>query len=219
RALAGAGAGGAVDLSPPDLLAVLRATGIACAMAERVAPELATATAERVGYPLVMKAEAPGLVQRRAAGAVLLGLRDAAAVARAADDLRARIRGLTSVELQRQIGAGVELQVAVRCDPTFGPLVVCAAAGAASVEPAAALRLPPVSDLDAEALLADLQRVPSAPALDAAHADRAALIDVIRRVSALVDLVPELRALLLEPLTVLPPGQGAVVLRASLRLG
>jgi acetate---CoA ligase (ADP-forming) len=42
---------------------------------------------------------------------------------------------------------------------------------------------------------------------------------VIVRVSALVEVVPELRELDLNPVTVLPPGRGAVVVDARLRIG
>jgi len=41
---------------------------------------------------------------------------------------------------------------------------------------------------------------------------------VILRVSALVEIVPELRELDLNPVKVLPPGAGAVVVDARLRL-
>jgi acetate---CoA ligase (ADP-forming) len=48
--------------------------------------------------------------------------------------------------------------------------------------------------------------------------DRAALVEVIRRVSALVDIVPELRELDLNPVTVLEPGKGVVALDARIRI-
>jgi acyl-CoA synthetase (NDP forming) len=50
-------------------------------------------------------------------------------------------------------------------------------------------------------------------------ADRAALVDVIRRVSALVELAPELRELDLNPVAVQAVGEGAIVLDARIRLG
>jgi acetyltransferase len=48
--------------------------------------------------------------------------------------------------------------------------------------------------------------------------DREALADVILRVPALVELVPEIRELDLNPVKVFPPGQGTVVAEARLRL-
>jgi acetyltransferase len=50
-------------------------------------------------------------------------------------------------------------------------------------------------------------------------ADRDALVSVILRVSALVESIPELRELDLNPVKVLSPGQGAVVVDGRMRLG
>ena len=199
--------GGGVALAPDDLTAILCAAGITCAMGERVTPDEAVAAAERLGYPLAMKAIAPGLVHRRAAGAVLLGLRDAAAVAQGVAELRVRVAGLEAVELQRQIEDGLEALVGVTADPTFGPLVACRI-GSGLAARDAAVRLPPVTDVDAEEMLGPL--LPSG--------DHTALADVIRRVSALVDIVPELYELVLEPIKLLPNRRGAVVVGASMRL-
>ena len=49
--------------------------------------------------------------------------------------------------------------------------------------------------------------------------DRDALVDVIQRVSALVEVVPELRELDLNPVKVLAPGQGAIVVDGRMRIG
>jgi acyl-CoA synthetase (NDP forming) len=83
-----------------------------------------------------------------------------------------------------------------------------------------AYRLPPVSDVDAGEML---DRLRAARVLTGYRgqppADRAALIDVVRRVSALVEIVPELRELDLNPVAVQASGEGAVVLDARIRLG
>jgi acyl-CoA synthetase (NDP forming) len=81
-------------------------------------------------------------------------------------------------------------------------------------------RLPPVSDVDAREMV---DRLRSRPLFDGYRggppADRDALVDVIRQVSALVEAVPELRELDLNPVKVLPPGQGAVVVDVRVRVG
>ena len=218
--LLGAGGEESISVGRGDLATILRAAGIADAMAEEVAPAEAVAAAERLGYPLVMKAVAPALGSRRAAGGMLLGLRSAADVERGVADLRARVAGLRAVILQREVEPVLEALVGVGCDPTFGPLVVCGLGGAVgALARDFAYRLPPVTDVDAAEMVAGLRL---APLLDghrgAAPADRAALLDVIRRVSALVEVVPELRSLQLEPLALLGPGAGAVVLDARMTL-
>jgi hypothetical protein len=49
--------------------------------------------------------------------------------------------------------------------------------------------------------------------------DREALVALIARVSALVEVVPELRELDLNPIKVLEPGRGVVVVDARMRVG
>ena len=128
---------------------------------------------------------------------------------------------LEAILLQREIRGGIETLVGVSSDPTFGPLVVCGLGGVlVELLRDAAFRLPPVTDLDAEEMLASLR---SARLLDgyrgALPGDRSALISVLMRVSALVEAVPEILELDLNPVKVLEPGKGAVVLDARMRVG
>jgi hypothetical protein len=80
-------------------------------------------------------------------------------------------------------------------------------------------RLHPVTDVDAGEMLACLE---SSPLLDgyrgAPPGDRQALIALLMRVSALIELVPEMTELDLDPISVQPPGQGAFVLDARMHL-
>jgi acyl-CoA synthetase (NDP forming) len=128
---------------------------------------------------------------------------------------------LDGILLQRQVSGGLEALVGVTTDPTFGPLVVCGLGGTlVEVLHDVAFRLPPVSALDAAEMLATLR---ASRLLDGYRgmpaADRDALVAVILRVSALVESIPELRELDLNPVKVLPPGRGAVVVDGRMRLG
>jgi len=216
RLLAAASAPLAVPES--DVATILRAAGIDAAAAERMVPDEALGAAERLGYPLVAKAVAPGLVHRSEAGGVMLGLRSAEAVAAAVATLRARIPGLEAVVLQREVEGGIEALVGVTTDPNFGPLVACGIGGTlGELLRDVAYRLPPVTDLDAAEMI-DALRL--SRLLDGYRGtppgDRGALADVIRRVSAVVEIVPELRELALDPVKVLAPGRGAVVVQARM---
>jgi acetate---CoA ligase (ADP-forming) len=178
--------------------------------------------ADQMGYPLVAKAVAPGLVHKSDVGGVILGLQSADQVALAAVALRDNLaragHTLTDVLLQREVRGGIEALVGVVVDPTFGPLLVCGLGGVqVELLRDASFRLPPVSDLDAGEMI---DRLRLRALLDgyrgAPPADRAALVDLIQRVSALVEAIPELRDLDLNPVKLLPPGQGAVVVDARL---
>jgi acetyltransferase len=82
-----------------------------------------------------------------------------------------------------------------------------------------AVRVPPVTDVDAEEMLSQLRTVRLlAGHRGAAPGDRPALVSIIRRVSALAEIVPELVELELNPVKVLEPGRGAVVLDGRMQI-
>ena len=126
-----------------------------------------------------------------------------------------------AVHVARHRGHGLEALVGVTTDPTFGPLVVCGLGGTlVEVLHDVAFRLSPVSDVDAAEMLTTLR---SSRLLDgyrgAPPGDREALVSVILRVSSLVESMPELRELDLNPVKVLPPGEGAIVVDSRIRIG
>ncbi len=212
-------------LAGTDVVTVLRAAGLVVAESAEVALCEAPAAAERLGYPLVAKVSHPAVLHKSDVGGVITGLTTRAAVRDGMRTLSERMRaaGLTleRVVLQREIRDGIETLVGVTTDPLFGPLVVLGYGGIlVELLRDVSFRLPPVSEVDAEEMIAKLR---ASVLLDgyrgAPPGDRAALIDVLMRVSALIGIVPELHEMDLNPVKVMPPGQGAVVLDARLRLG
>jgi len=212
-------------LEPRDVEAVLAAAGIRVAVSQVVPPDAAVQAAERMGYPLVAKAVAPGLLHKSDVGGVVLGLESAKAVASAVSTMRDRLQAagmsLQAVQLQQEVRGGIEALVGVVGDPTFGPLVVCGLGGVqVELLRDASFRLPPVTDLDAAEMIERLRLHPLLDGYRGAPAgDRAALVSLVQRVSALVEAVPELREMDLYPVKVLPPGQGVVVVDARMRVG
>jgi acetate---CoA ligase (ADP-forming) len=212
-------------LDPAEAEGLLRACDIAVADARLATPERAPALAEAMGYPLVAKAVSAGLVHKSDVGAVILGLHTEDDVRRAVSTLRDRLaavgRPLERVLLQREVPGGLEALVGVVSDPTFGPLVVCGLGGIhVELLRDASFRLPPVTDVDASEMI---DRLRMKALLDgyrgAPPADRAALILLLQRVSAMVEAVPELRELDLNPVKVGGRGEGVVVVDARVRLG
>jgi acyl-CoA synthetase (NDP forming) len=168
---------------------------------------------------------AAGLLHKSDIGGVILGLDSAEAVAAAVRTLGERLSraGLeqSAVELQREVRGGIEALVGVVSDPTFGPLVVCGLGGVqVELLRDASFRMPPVTDLDAAEMIDRLRLKPLLDGYRGAPAgDHDALLDLVQRVSALVEAVPELREMDLNPVKVLPPGQGVVAVDARVRVG
>lgn len=211
-------------MAPDDVGRVLRAAGIEVAASAQAGVEDAPEVADRVGYPLVAKAIAPGVVHKSDVGGVIMDLNSADEVADAAVSLRTRMDAigarLDGVLLQRQITGGIEMMVGVTTDPTFGPLLVCGLGGT-TVELLrdVSFRLNPVTDVDAQEMIAALR---SNRLLDgyrgAPPGDREALMSLIMRISALVEVAPEIAELDLNPIKVLPPGKGVTVVDARMLL-
>ena len=110
---------------------------------------------------------------------------------------------------------GVEVLIGVVQEPMFGPLVVFGLGGAAAdVLGDRAARLTPLTDTDADELIAAVQ---AAPLLfghgGAPPADAGALADTLLRVSRLADDLPEVAELDLNPVIARPDGVYAVDVR------
>jgi acyl-CoA synthetase (NDP forming) len=117
----------------------------------------AAAKAEEMQFPVVLKAERPGLVHKSDADAVRLGLMNGAAVAEAFYDFRHRL-GAGPALLQRQAKPGVELVLGARRDPLFGPIVM-AGLGGVWIEALndVALRVAPIDGEEAQSMLDELK--------------------------------------------------------------
>ncbi|HYD47257.1 MAG TPA: GNAT family N-acetyltransferase [Terriglobales bacterium] len=215
-----------VWVAAEDFATILRATGIESATAALAPPDIgAVRIAEQLGYPLVAKAVAPGLLHKSDIGGVLLDLHNSADIEQAVQILDERVRAagsrLENILLQRQVADGVEALVGVTTDLTFGPLIVAGLGGVLTeLLRDVSFRLTPLTDLDASEMLRELR---ASKLLDGYRgspaADRAALAEIVQRISALTEIVPELRELDLNPVKVLPRGKGAIVVDGRMRLG
>ena len=88
----------------------------------------AVAAAEAIGYPVVVKADAPEILHKTEASAVSLDVRDARGVREAVRDARARLHA-PRVVVQERVPAGAELLIGARRDPVFGPIVAVGTGG------------------------------------------------------------------------------------------
>jgi acyl-CoA synthetase (NDP forming) len=156
-----------LDLSVPDegrVLServsrdVLAAYGIPLVATEpATTAEEATSAAERIGYPVVMKADLPGVAHKAAAGLVAVGVPSSEAVREAFDLLRRRAAALGALwrgVLVQATAHGVELLCGMRRDPVFGPVVLVGLGGALTEAlHDVAVRVCPVSPEDLEEML------------------------------------------------------------------
>ena len=175
------------------------------------------AAAERAGYPVAVKAADRALRHRIDLGAVRLGLAGAEAVSAAYRELAAAFG--PDVLVQTMVAGGVACSIDVVEDPAFGPVVGFGLSGVASeLLGDIAWRAAPLTDSAAEALVDEPRAAPLLHGYrGSAPVDRAALIDLLLRVSQLADDHPRVRALSLNPVLARPDGYS--VLRARVETG
>ncbi len=155
-------------LTPVESQTLLLSLGIRVAAQAVVENETdAVRAAERLGYPVVLKAVGVRIVHKTELGAVLVGVQDEAAVRAAWQDLSARLGGMmTGVLVQEMVTGGVEMLVGVVEDPTFGPVVACATGGTrAELFADGQFRLYPLTEADAAEMVSGLRGAALAPRL------------------------------------------------------
>jgi acyl-CoA synthetase (NDP forming)/GNAT superfamily N-acetyltransferase len=155
-----------------------------------------------LGGPVVLKAQAVGLVHKTEAGAVRLDLRSTDEVSAAYQDLAAAFGDkLTGVLVQPMLTGGVEVLIGVVAEPVFGPLVVFGMGGIATdLLGDHCARLSPLTDADARELITGVRAARLLEGFRGQPAvDTSALADVLLRVSRLADDLPEVVELDLNP--------------------
>jgi acetyl coenzyme A synthetase (ADP forming)-like protein len=177
----------------------------------------AVAIAERIDYPVAMKIASEAISHKSDVGGVALNLDSPAAVRVAYDNMLARVKTarpeapIEGVTLQHMLPPGQEVIVGVVRDPQFGPLVMFGSGGV-EVEGLkdVAFALAPLTRREAEEMLegtwagrklAGYRNIPAA--------DRHAVVDALLRLASLAEALPQIKEIEINPLRVLPPGQGA----------
>jgi acetyl coenzyme A synthetase (ADP forming)-like protein len=210
-------------LSPDEVNTLLACYGVPMVETRIVADtEQVERAARDLNALVVLKAIAPGLVHKTEAGAVRLGLPDAQAVRRAAEDMVARLRAAghepTGFVVQRMVPNGVEVLVGIAEDPQFGSLVVCGAGGTlVELLRDVAIRLTPLTGQDASEMIRSLKSYPLLTGFRGAPPrDVAAVENILLRVGMLADDLPAVAELDLNPVIV--GERGAVVVDARVRV-
>ncbi|MDP0397685.1 bifunctional acetate--CoA ligase family protein/GNAT family N-acetyltransferase [Tsukamurella strandjordii] len=213
------GDGGSVTLTFEQGAELLRLYGVEVVPFDVVAsPEAAVAAADRLGYPVAVKAMGDRWRLRADLAAVRLDLSGPEAVAAAFAEL-AEQTGERTLHVQRMAAKGIGCALGYDNDPRIGQMLSFGLSGAVpELLGDRAYRLLPLTNASAHDLLSAPK---SAPLLDGfageAGVDRVALIDVMTRIAALAYEVPEIQSIDCQP--ILATTTGASVLSVVIRIG
>jgi len=122
--------------------------------------------------------------------------------------------------VQEMVTDAAEMFVGITNDPNFGPLLACGAGGAlVELLRDVSVRLTPLTDTDALQMVKSLRTYPLLEGYRGGpKRDVKALEEVILRLNQLVEDIPEVAELDLNPVMVLREGKGAVVVDARVRV-
>ena len=189
-------------LSFVEALDLLRCYGIGVPPTVVVSSEPeAIAAAASIGYPIVLKAMTVPVVVRSEAGGVALDVQNEQELRGSYARMRASFgRDMDRAIVQSMVDGGVETILTVSSHPSFGPVVSFGLGGAfADAIGDRTSRAVPLTDLDAEAMIAGSR---GAYALDLVGVDRAALAEVVLRLSRLIEDLPAVSRVRLNPVLV-----------------
>jgi acyl-CoA synthetase (NDP forming) len=168
--------------------------------------DTAAVAAERIGFPVVVKADA-AVAHKAAAGLVRVGLGTAAQVREAFAQVMASAGADTRGVLVQAVAAGVEVICGMRRDPLFGPVVLAGVGGTLTeVLHDVAVRACPVSAEDPAEMLAECA---VGRLLAATGAEPAPVLETIAALSRLATEHPEIAEVDVNPLFVGPHGAWA----------
>ena len=189
--------------------------------------EEAVKLACKVGFPVAVKLASRQIVHKTEVGAVRLNLADEQAVRDAFEAIRSRLAQdhkvdtMEGVLVQPMISGGQEVMVGMTRDSLFGPLLAFGLGGIhVEILGDVQFRVAPLTDRDAAQMVREikgyrlLQGYRGHPA-----ADVEAIGEVLLRLSRLVEEIPEISELDLNPIFALTVGQGCKIVDARIRVG
>ncbi|MBN1578074.1 MAG: acetate--CoA ligase family protein [Chitinispirillaceae bacterium] len=191
-------------LAADDVYALLGSYGIpvaSCRMARDA--DKAAAEAEKIGFPVVIKADAADLVHKTDAGGVALNLNDAAAVRKA---IAAMKKNITTPDLQflvqQYLPGGREIIIGAKKERSLGHMIMFGIGGVlVELLKDVAFELTPVTAAEAEAMLRSVKTYPILAGYRGHKGvDQAQLITIIQRISQLVTDLPMIREMDLNPI-------------------
>lgn len=193
------------DLDEHRSKQVLAAIGIPVVPEQTAAsPEQAVETARRLGFPVVLKGIAPGVIHKAETGLVHLNISSERQVESAFADLNAAMQGQGTILVQSHLSGKLEIIVGLVRDPQFGPCVMCGLGGILTELLDDTVFAPaPLSRLDALDLIARLKNQKWLDGLRGAEPlDRPALADVLVRIGALGAAYPQISEIDVNPMLV-----------------
>lgn len=182
--------------------------------------------AKSIGYPVAAKLASHTVIHKSELGGVHLNLRTDEEVRTAFQKIREQIKrhhspeDMDGVLIQPMLSTGLEVIVGVTDDPLFGPLIAFGLGGIfVEILKDMVFRITPLTDIDTQEMVAGIKGHKLLEGYRGQPpADQKAVQELLLRVSRLVEEVPEISELDLNPIFVMPEGQGCTIADARIHV-
>jgi len=186
----------------------------------------AAALAARTGFPVVVKLNSSTITHKTDVGGVVLDLNSKDEVKEAFNAIKKKLAAIgretemEGVTIQRMVSGGVEIIAGVTQDPTFGPLIMFGLGGVqAELLKDIVLRLHPLTEVDASEMVSSIKMARLFEGFRGAPpSDIPAVQDLLLRLSAIVEDIPQIAELDFNPVKVMAMGEGYRVVDARISL-
>jgi acyl-CoA synthetase (NDP forming) len=184
----------------------------------------AVAIAKEIGLPVVMKIASADVVHKSDAGGVKLGLKTAAQVGKAYDDIMKSIKAafpnakIEGVSVQSMARSGVEVIIGMSKDAQFGPVLMFGLGGVlVEILKDVSFRIVPLVKRDAKEMIREIKGFPLLQGYRGSEpVDVENLENMLLKVSEFIEKTPEIKELDLNPIFAYKDGAVAVDARVIL---
>jgi len=182
--------------------------------------------AEKIGFPVVIKLVSDTITHKSDVGGVILNVRTREETEAAFNKIRdnlvkiGRENEMQGVIIQRMVEDGAEVIVGVKEDPSLGHVIMFGLGGVyAELLKDTAVRLHPLRDADAKEMIESVKMVELLKGYrGATPMDMQSLEDLLLRLSVMVEDIPQITEMDLNPVKVLPKGQGYCVVDSRIMI-
>jgi len=189
-----------------------------------ISKEQAVAIAKELGLPVVLKIASADVVHKSDAGGVKLGLKTAAQVGKAYDDIMKSIKAafpsakIEGVSVQTMARPGVEVIIGMSKDAQFGPVLMFGLGGVlVEILKDVAFRIVPLVKRDAKEMIREIKGFPLLQGYRGSEpVDVENLENMVLKVSEFVDKTPAIKEIDLNPIFAYKDGAIAVDARVIL---
>ena len=186
----------------------------------------AAALAAKAGFPVVVKLNSSTITHKTDVGGVALDLKSGDEVKNAFKAIKDKLTAIgresemQGVTVQRMVQGGVEIIAGVTQDPTFGPLIMFGLGGVqAELLKDIVLRLHPLTELDAKEMVSSIKMASVFEGFRGAPpSDVKSVHDLLLRLSAMVEDIPQIAELDFNPVKVMAQREGYWVVDARISL-